>query len=64
MTPAEAAEQYNVPVEAVLESIAYCESNPPELLEYYANGERLLRSLDEYGRLRPASERTPRADLP
>lgn len=30
-SPEEIAEQYNVPLEAVKEAIAYCESNPPEI---------------------------------
>ena len=30
MTPAQIAADYQLPVEAVLEAIAYCESNPPE----------------------------------
>jgi uncharacterized protein (DUF433 family) len=33
MTPEEVAEGYGLPIEAVREAIAYCESNPPELLE-------------------------------
>src|SRR5437773_6435533 len=41
MTPEEIAADYNLPLEAVLESIAYCESNPPELAQDYAR-----RSLD------------------
>jgi uncharacterized protein (DUF433 family) len=32
MTPEEVAADYGFPVEAILECIAYCESNPPELL--------------------------------
>jgi uncharacterized protein (DUF433 family) len=49
------AEQFNLPVEAVLESIAYCESNPPELLADYACEQALV---DAYaaspdGRLSP-----------
>jgi uncharacterized protein (DUF433 family) len=36
MTPAEIAADYDLPVEAVLEAIAYCESNPPELAQDYA----------------------------
>ena len=33
MTPEEIAADYNLPLEAVQEAIAYCESNPPELAE-------------------------------
>src|SRR4051794_13832228 len=32
MTPEEIAADYNLPLEIVLEAIAYCESNPPEIL--------------------------------
>ena len=32
-TPEQIAEDYDLPLEAVKEAIAYCESNPPELLE-------------------------------
>jgi uncharacterized protein (DUF433 family) len=39
MTPAEIAADYNLPLEAVLEAIAYCESNPPELAQDYAREE-------------------------
>jgi uncharacterized protein (DUF433 family) len=42
MTPEEVARDYNLPVEAVLESIAYCESNPPELLADYAREQALV----------------------
>ena len=31
MTPQEIAEDYDLPLDAVLEAIAYCESNPPEI---------------------------------
>lgn len=42
MTPEEIAREFNLPVEAVLESIGYCESNPPELLEDYAREQALV----------------------
>ena len=32
-TPEQVAEDYAVPLEAVLEAIAYCESNPPEIAQ-------------------------------
>jgi uncharacterized protein (DUF433 family) len=38
-TPEEIAANYGLPVEAVREAIAYCESNPPEPLEDYAREE-------------------------
>ena len=44
MTPEQIAAEFNLPVEAVLESIAYCESNPPELLEDYAREEALMEA--------------------
>jgi uncharacterized protein (DUF433 family) len=44
MTPQETAAAFNLPVEAVLESIAYCESNPPELLEDYAREEAIMEA--------------------
>src|SRR5712692_5082365 len=33
MTPEEVAADYGLPLEAVSEAIAYCESNPPEIAE-------------------------------
>ena len=33
MTPEEIAADYSLPLEAVLEAIAYCQSNPPEIAE-------------------------------
>ena len=44
MTPEEIASDYGLPVEAVREAIAYCESNPPELLEDYAREEALMEA--------------------
>lgn len=41
-TPEEIAADYELPVDAVKEAIAYCESNPPELLEDYAREEALM----------------------
>ena len=35
---------YYLPVEAVLEAIEYCESNPPDLLEDYAQEEKLMNA--------------------
>lgn len=35
LTPEEIAREFGIPVEAVLEAIAYCQSNPPELLDDY-----------------------------
>ena len=39
MTPEAIAREFNLPVEAVQEAIAYCESKPPELAEDYAREE-------------------------
>lgn len=44
MTVAEIAADYNLPVEAVKEAIAYCESNPRELLQDYAREEALVEA--------------------
>ena len=33
MTPEEVAADYDLPVEAVQEAIAYCETNPPEIAD-------------------------------
>jgi uncharacterized protein (DUF433 family) len=33
MSPEEVAEDYGLPLDAVHEAIAYCQSNPPELIE-------------------------------
>src|SRR5439155_22072927 len=44
MTPEEIAADYNLPLEAVLEAIAYCESNPPELASDYAAEEALMEA--------------------
>jgi uncharacterized protein (DUF433 family) len=53
--PEEIAAQFNLPVEAVLESIAYCESNPPELLADYAREQALIDAASKKpdGRLSP-----------
>ena len=42
--PEEIAAAYGLPVEAVKEAIAYCESNPPELLEDYRREEQLMEA--------------------
>jgi uncharacterized protein (DUF433 family) len=56
LPPEEIARQFNLPVEAVREAIAYCESNPPELAEDYAREEALSEAagMNEPGyKLRP-----------
>lgn len=42
LTPEQIASEYDLPVEAVREAIAYCENQPPELLEDYAREEALM----------------------
>jgi uncharacterized protein (DUF433 family) len=47
MTPEEIAADYNLPLEAVLEAIAYCESNPPELARDYAREKAIMEASGE-----------------
>src|SRR5207248_8115719 len=44
MTLEEIAADYDLPLEAVKEAIAYCESNPPELAQDYAREEALMEA--------------------
>lgn len=44
MTPAVIAREFGLPLEAVHEAIAYCESNPPELLEDYRREEAAMEA--------------------
>src|SRR5882724_5011307 len=44
MTPDEVAENYSVPLEAVQEAIAYCESKPPEIDEDYRREEAIAEA--------------------
>jgi uncharacterized protein (DUF433 family) len=44
MTPEEIAADRNLPVEAVLEAIAYCETNPPEIEEDFRREEALMKA--------------------
>ena len=44
MTPEEIAADYNLPLEAVLEAIAYCQSNPQEITEDYAAEEAVMQA--------------------
>jgi uncharacterized protein (DUF433 family) len=44
MTPEVIAAEFALPVEAVREAIAYCESNPRELLEDYAREQALTEA--------------------
>jgi uncharacterized protein (DUF433 family) len=43
-TPEELAEDYNLPLEAVLEAIAYCKSDPPEIREDWEREERIMEA--------------------
>lgn len=43
-TPEEIAKDYGLPMEAVKEAIAYCESSPPELLEDYRREEAQMEA--------------------
>src|SRR5438128_8796429 len=47
LTPEELAADYDLPLEAVLEAIAYCESNPPELAEDYAREQAIREASGE-----------------
>src|ERR1043165_5820032 len=44
MTPAQIAVDYDLPIEAVEEAIAYCQSNPPEIKEDFEREERLMQA--------------------
>ncbi len=44
MTPEQIARDVDLPLEAVREAIAYCESNPPELVEDYAREEAVMEA--------------------
>src|SRR6185437_6453597 len=43
-TAEELAADYGLPLEAVQEAIAYCASNPPEIAQDHARGERLMEA--------------------
>jgi uncharacterized protein (DUF433 family) len=44
MTPEEIALDYGLPLEAVLEAIHYCQSNPPEIAQDHAAEEALMEA--------------------
>ncbi len=44
MTPEEIAADYNLPLEAVREAIAYCQSDPPEIREDFEREERIMEA--------------------
>ncbi len=43
-TPEEIAADYGLPLEAVLEAIAYCQSDPPEIREDFEREERIMEA--------------------
>ena len=43
-TPEELAEDFNLPLEAVREAVAYCESNPPEIRADWEMEEALMEA--------------------
>jgi uncharacterized protein (DUF433 family) len=43
-TPEEVAENYGLPLEAVLEAIEYCRSNPPAIAADHAQEQRLMEA--------------------
>lgn len=47
MTTEEIAADYDLPLEAVVEAIAYCESNPPELAQDYAREKAIMEASGE-----------------
>ncbi|MCI0333310.1 MAG: hypothetical protein L0228_08820, partial [Planctomycetes bacterium] len=47
------AADYNLPVDAVKEAVAYCESNPPELLEDYRREAALVEAAQSNSKGRP-----------
>ena len=44
MAPEEIAAEFNLPVAAVKEAIAYCQSNPPEIAQDFQREERLMEA--------------------
>jgi len=44
MTPEEIAADYGLPLDAVLEAIAYCETNPLEVAEDFQREERIIQA--------------------
>ena len=44
MTPAEIAADYNLPLEAVEEAIAYCQMDPPEIKQDFEREERIMEA--------------------
>lgn len=44
MTPEQIATEFSLPLEAVKEAIAYCQTDPPELAEDLEREERLMKA--------------------
>jgi len=44
MTPEEIAADFNLPLDAVKEAIAYCQSNPPDIAQDAQRQERLMEA--------------------
>jgi hypothetical protein len=44
MTPEKIAEEYELPLEAVKEAIAYCQTEPPEIKEDFDREERKMQA--------------------
>ena len=44
MTPDEIAAEYNLPIAAVQEAIAYCQGNPPEIAQDFAREQQLMEA--------------------
>lgn len=45
MTPEQIAAEYSLPLEAVQEAIAYCQSNPPEIRQDFSREEALMEAM-------------------
>jgi uncharacterized protein (DUF433 family) len=58
--PEDIAREFNLPLEAVLESIAYCQSNPPELLADYARDDALEEAVRRSPNGRPSPQEIAR----
>lgn len=43
-TPQQLAVEFELPLEAILEAVEYCESNPSEIAEDFAEEERLMEA--------------------
>jgi hypothetical protein len=54
-TPIQVATDFDLPLEAVEEAIAYCQMNPPEIFEDWRGEEELLKKKTKDERNSPAS---------